>query len=173
MKNVLKWIGIGLGVVVVVASIAVASLVLIADNRLNKTYAVAVESIPIPADPATIERGQHIVTTVCVGCHDENLGGKPVLNAPGFAVINASNLTRGEGGVGNQYKDEDWVRAIRHGVDPDGKSLLLMPAPELFYLRDLDLAAAIAYVKSVPPADNKPCSSHVRWPCLTDTPLSR
>lgn len=46
------------------------------------------------------------------------------------------------------------MRAIRHGVDPDSKSLLLMPAEDFYYFSDADLGAIIAYVKSVPPVDH-------------------
>ncbi len=155
MKKVIKWIGIGLAALLIIIAIAVGSLLVVANARINKTYSVQVESLTIPTDAAAIDHGKHIVTTVCTGCHGANLSGQPVMNAPGFAVIYATNLTSGDGGVGKDYKDEDWVRAIRHGVDPDGKSLFLMPSPELYYLSDADLAAVIAYIKFVPPVDHQ------------------
>jgi len=46
------------------------------------------------------------------------------------------------------------VRAIRHGVAPDGRPLMIMPSHDYTNFSDADLAAVIAYVKSVPPADN-------------------
>lgn len=154
MKKVFKWIGIGLAALVVVIAIAVGVFLFIANARMDKTYSVTVESVPIPTGAAAIAQGKHIVTTVCTGCHGPNLSGQVVMNAPGFAVIYSSNLTKGNGGVGNDYQDEDWVRAIRHGIDPDGKSLFLMPSPELYTLSDADLGAVIAYIKSVPPVDH-------------------
>jgi hypothetical protein len=66
------------------------------------------------------------------------------------ARIVAANLTRGAGGVGGQFSDADWVRAIRHGVGLDGKPLLFMPSQVFAALSDPDLADIIAYVKSVP-----------------------
>jgi len=47
------------------------------------------------------------------------------------------------------------VRAIRHGVDEEGKPLLVMPAQDFYYLSDKDLGAVIAYVRSVPPVNGK------------------
>jgi len=157
MKNSWRWIGIGLGSLVVIVPIVIGALVWFADNKLNRTYAVPVEAISVANDAGTIARGQHIVITVCVTCHGEDLAGGPVLNAPGFAVISAPNLTSGQGGMaGAEYKaDTDWVRAIRHGVDPEGKSLLLMPSEHFYALSDADLGAVIAYVKSVPPVDKE------------------
>jgi mono/diheme cytochrome c family protein len=65
------------------------------------------------------------------------------------------NLTPGAGGVGATNTDEDWVRAIRHGVGHDGRGLILMPSRVWYYLSDDDLADIIAYLKSLPPVDNE------------------
>jgi len=45
----------------------------------------------------------------------------------------------GKYGIGGSYTDADWVRAIRHGVDPDGKPLVLMLSQEFNKLGDADL----------------------------------
>ena len=162
----LRWVGIILGAVIVIVLLSAGALAVSGNARLDRSYSVPVETVAIPTDAASLARGQHIVTTVCVACHTPNLGGAPVINAPGFMVVTASNLTSGQGGVAaDQYKtDADWVRAIRHGVDPDGKSLLLMPAQDFWYLSDADLGAVIAYVKSVPPVDNTPPDTALALP---------
>lgn len=152
----LRRIGIVLGALAALIVVAAGVLLLVGDARVNQTYTVTAEPVAIPADAAGLARGRHIAETVCTACHGANLAGGPVLNAPGFAVINAPNLTAGSGGVADEYKtDADWVRAIRHGVDPDTKSLLLMPSADFYYLSDADLGAVIAYVKSVPAVDNE------------------
>jgi cytochrome c553 len=46
------------------------------------------------------------------------------------------------------------VRTLRHGVKPNGKPAIIMPAHEYYVMSDEDLGAIIAYVKSAPPADN-------------------
>ncbi|HMN31356.1 MAG TPA: hypothetical protein PKE45_24610, partial [Caldilineaceae bacterium] len=83
---------------------------------------------PIPGDAAAIQRGEHIATTIglCKRCHGENLGGKVDFAVPGLVTIPTPNLTSGAGGIGSEYSDEDWVRAIRHGVGRDGRALMLM-----------------------------------------------
>src|SRR5205823_1997506 len=63
-------------------------------------------------------------------------------------------LTSGNGGVGATFKDADWVRTLRHGVDDEGRGLFGMPSVWLQNLSDADLGAVIAYVKSVPAVDN-------------------
>ena len=84
-----------------------------------------------------------------------NLAGRVFLDNPVIGLIATTNLTSGNGGVGNELSDADWVQAIRHGVRPDGKPLLIMPAGEFYYLSDADLGAVIAYIKSLPPVDNE------------------
>jgi mono/diheme cytochrome c family protein len=70
-----------------------------------------------------------------------------------MGLLWASNLTTGEGGIAGSYTDADWDRSIRHGVGPDGKPLMFMPAQEFWPLSDDDLAALIAYYRSKPPVD--------------------
>jgi cytochrome c553 len=46
------------------------------------------------------------------------------------------------------------VRAIRHGITPSGRSVLIMPSLFFDQISQDDLGAMIAYLKSVPPVDN-------------------
>lgn len=122
--------------------------------RLRRTYTVDVERVSIPTGEQAITRGRELVQIgLCTDCHGRNLSGMVSVDDPTLGRIYASNLTSGEGGVGRQYSDADWVRAIRHGIGPDGRSLVVTPAQFYYYLSDEDLGAIIAYIKSVPPAD--------------------
>ena len=69
---------------------------------------------------------------------------------PGLLSIPTPNLTSGAGGVGATNTDEDWVRAIRHGVGHDGRALWVMPSLSFSRLSDEDLGALIAYLESRP-----------------------
>ena len=156
MKKVLKWIGILLGLLVGLIVLTIGVIYAITQARLNKTYSIQVEPISISTDAATIERGQHVaVIRFCTECHGANMAGRMFFDDPVIGRIATTNLTSGKGGVGGELRDEDWVRAIRHGIRPNGKPLLIMPAGEFYYLSDADLGAVIAYVKSLPPVDNE------------------
>jgi len=72
-----------------------------------------------------------------------------------FGYVDAKNLTPGKGGAGTEFKDQDWVRAIRHGVNPEGHSLLVMPATAFWHFSDEDLGAIIVYLKSLPAVDKE------------------
>ncbi len=57
--------------------------------------------------------------------------------------------------MGAAYADADYVGAIRHGVNPQGRGLMIMHADIYHNLSEEDLGALIAYVKGVPPVDQE------------------
>ncbi len=156
MKWLLKWTT-RLVLLLGVAIAAFAGYIYYASGReMSKTYAVSVPSILIPTDATSIARGKYLVTHVsaCVECHDKDLGGKVVIDNFAMGRLVAPNLTRGRGGLGASFSDRDFVRALLHGVRPDGRSVTFMPSAD-FRFNEADLAAIIAYIKSVPPVDRE------------------
>lgn len=157
MRKLLKWVAIILGVLLGIVIVAVAALYFLTNLRFNKKYDVTVETVAVSADPGAIARGKHIAESRgCQDCHGENMAGNVVIDDPAIGLIYGANLTSGKGGHGGDMTDADYVRAIRHGVAPNGKPLIFMPAEEYYYLSDADLGAVIAYIKTVPPVDNDP-----------------
>jgi mono/diheme cytochrome c family protein len=156
MKKILKWIGIVVGVLVGLVVIAAATIYGVTEYRSTRVWNVKVASVTIPTDAASIKWGEHVaVVRGCVDCHGANLGGKVFIEDPAVGRLISVNLTSGKGGIGKTFSDTDLVRAIRHGVDPSGRSVWFMPAQEFYYLSDTDLGALIAYLRSVPPVDNE------------------
>ncbi len=162
MKNVFKWIGIVLGSLIGLLFVAGLVLFLVGNGRLNKKYDFSPSNIAIPTDAASIEYGRHRAETLCQGCHGEDLSGiVDWFSAGPLGTIDSANLTSGEGGVGREFtSDEDYVRAIRHGVDPEGKPIFMPAVISGAHLSDEDLGAIIAYVKSVPPVDRVTTGKH-------------
>jgi len=156
MRKILKWIGIVLGGLLGLLVAAVVVLVIVGGARANKKYDIPVETITIPTDAEAIQRGEHVALIhYCQACHTDSLGGQVFFSVPGLLSIPSPNLTSGLGGVGGFYTEEDWVRAIRHGVGHDGRALWVMPAAGFSHLSDEDLGVLIAYLKSVGPVDNE------------------
>src|SRR6476619_1057633 len=127
IRKILKWIGIVLGSLIGLLILAFTVLYVIGTvkwNRLHGKYDVPVETLTIPTDQASIVRGKHIATIhMCQKCHTDNLGGQTA-GAPVMITLSVPNLTSGAGGVGATNTDEDWVKAIRHGVGHDGRGLV-------------------------------------------------
>lgn len=95
----LKWIGLTLGGLVLVA---LAFLYAASTWRLNASYDMEPDALTIPTDSATVARGRHIaVTRGCADCHGENLGGAAFIDNAMMGRIYGPNLTSGRGGIGN------------------------------------------------------------------------
>lgn len=83
----------------------------------------------------------------CPDCHGEDFGGKVILDHPMLGRWVAPNITRG--GVTKNYKPEDWVRIIRHGVKPNGKPAT-MPSVDTTWLSDQEISDIAAYIMNLP-----------------------
>jgi mono/diheme cytochrome c family protein len=150
--NRTAWLALGL----VLLGAAGVSLLALGSPR-NRIYRPPNDDIPMPSDAASIARGKHLVeaVAVCTICHGENLGGKLAFEDAFLGRGYTANLTSGHGGVGRTYSTADWVRSIRYGVRPDGRGIIFMPSDYFNRISDADLAAMIAYLRSLPPIDNE------------------
>jgi mono/diheme cytochrome c family protein len=156
MQRWLKALGYLLGGGVALILVATAAVYGFSEARYRKQYDVALQPIVIPTDSASLARGSHLVRSFggCIECHGENLAGKVVVDDPALGRLYAPNLTRGKGGIGGARSDADLVRAIRHGVGPTGHPLVVMPSMDYVNFTGGDLAAVVAFVKSLPAVDN-------------------
>ena len=155
MKKVLKWIGIVLAALLGVLVAAFLFLYFSGQSTINRNYDVRVDPVVIPDDAAALERGRHLAEVTCSGCHGEDYAGTRFLDDPALGYIPSANLTAGAGGIAAGYSDEDWVKAVRHGIGKDGKSLVIMPSNATYFYSDEDLGALIAFMKSLPAVDNE------------------
>ncbi|MFA6165895.1 MAG: cytochrome c [Gemmatimonadaceae bacterium] len=163
MRKFLRATAWGIGIVVALLVVAGCGLYFYTQRGIDRKFDIAGHAVTIPTDSLALVRGQHVAAALgkCIDCHGADLGGRQFIDVPPVARLYAANLTRGKGGVGGQLSDLDWERAIRHGVKPDGSGLLFMPSLEFQFLKDEDLAALIAYIKSMPPVDREPAKNSV------------
>ncbi len=126
-------------------------------RRLAAEWRVEPEPLALPApDPELLARGAHVARIRgCRECHGDDLGGGVVIEDWVVGRVVAPNLTAGRGGVG-PLGVSDLLRAIRHGVGRDGRTLLVMPSFEYYHLSDADLAALMVWIRGRPPVDRDP-----------------
>jgi mono/diheme cytochrome c family protein len=163
VKTFLKVIGLVLLVVVALAAIGVSYL------TLRKPAQRAAEAMQVQATPERVARGKYLVNHVgaCFDCHSERTSayGLPVKpgseGARGFiwnerigfpGVLAASNITPdAETGLG-KWTDGEIIRAMREGVDREGKALFpIMPYQHLRNMSDEDAQAIVAYLRTIKP----------------------
>src|SRR5947199_393360 len=82
--RVIAFVVVGLLLVLVVAAVAVYA---ISESKLNRTLRVPPESVAVPTDTTSIQRGQHLAASVatCIDCHGPTLGGKIFVDDPALA----------------------------------------------------------------------------------------
>lgn len=154
MRRIGKVVGVAVLCLVSLVAAAIAGVYGVSSSRLSKRYKVSPVPLGIPIAQGSAERGAHLFATRgCADCHGADLGGAKVVDDPAVGQLFGPNLTKGEGSVTMQYGDEDWVRAIRHGVNPEGRPLVLMPSSEYAELSEQDLADLISFIQSAPPID--------------------
>lgn len=168
MKKLLLWIVV-IGLVVLLAALAYAFVP-------TKTRVLADGPGP---DAALIERGRYLADAGdCTACHTRP-GGKPFAGglpvASPLGNIYSTNITPDKDtGIGS-YSLDDFDRAVRHGIAPDGRTLYpAMPYPSYARITDDDVRALHAYflhgdIAPVKEA-NKPVE--ITWPLSMRWPLA-
>ena len=122
-------------------------------------------------DPSSeaLARGKALVIAGdCAGCHTADpakpfAGGKRI-DTP-FGAIYSPNLTPDrETGLGS-WSDDDFIRAFRTGVAPDGSRYYpAFPYPNFTKLTRQDLTAVRAYLATLGPFRNTRPPPQLRWP---------
>jgi cytochrome c553 len=154
LKKALKWAAI----IVISLLVIVAAFYLLVyfktQSRINKVYSVTLQKLTIPHDSAAYAAGRHVaINRGCLGCHGEDLsGGRAFLDDKSpVGALYAANITAGKGGI--SFTDADWIRALRHGLGKDNKSLWFMPSHEVCHISNQEMAELISYLKQQPAVD--------------------
>lgn len=144
---------LALGILLVLAAGAVVAGLQMADRRMARQVPVQVQPVALRDDAGAVERGKYLFASRgCVDCHGANGAGRVFVDNGSDLRIKGPNITTGPGGVVASYQPVDWVRAIRHGVAPGGRPLMVMPSEDYNRLTDADLGALVAYLRALPPA---------------------
>ena len=137
--------------------IAVAAVGLVACDRKPdeapeveaKLVALTFDGADYKDQAAKVAHGRRLAVVLdCTGCHGDKLQGTNVTaDDPKYGDMNAPNLTLALA----KYNDADIVRLMREGVPKDGRIFWFMPVESYQYLSDSDLAALIAYLRTIKP----------------------
>ena len=139
-------------------------------------------NIKVDMSPARIERGRFLfqVLADCDGCHSQRdfsrFDGPVVPSGRGMGfvfpaemglpgTVVAPNITPDpETGIG-KWTDGEKIRAIREGVDREGRALFpMMPYPNYRKMSDDDVQALVAYLDTLPPVRNPLPRTSLKFP---------
>ncbi len=152
-----RWLKRGGIAIAVLAAFGAAALFAgdqLARHKMQRKVELAVKAVPFRDDAAALERGRYLFASRgCVDCHGAKGNGATFVDDGKGLRIAGPNISPGPGNVVAGYTPEDWVRAIRHGVNPKGHALMVMPSEDYNRLTDEDLAALVAHIRHLPPAE--------------------
>lgn len=168
MRNTLKIVAAALALLAVLAAAAFFTAHWMGGRKLERTVDVRVVPVPYATGAAALKRGKYLYESRgCGECHGLNGAGRVMHEGSGGLYVRSPNITTSPGSVVAAYQEADWVRAIRHGVNPQGRALLIMPSEDYNRLTDSDFAALVAYSRSLPPAVGE--AADVRLPPFVKT----
>jgi cytochrome c553 len=156
-RSILRWTGRAIAAVGLLVLIGAGAVYVASERKLRAQYDTSAPPVTVPTDSASLARGEHLVRNItnCALCHGDDLGGAVYMSSPAIGTMAGPNLTRGRGGVGAEYTDMDYVRAVRRGVRRDGRSMIVMPSEVFTHLSQEDMGAVVAYLKQLPPVDRE------------------
>jgi mono/diheme cytochrome c family protein len=114
----------------------------------QKPAQLTYEGADYKSEAAKIAHGKRLAVVLdCTGCHGTNLQGTNLVDKPENGPMYAPNISLLLG----KYSDAELDRLIRHGVPRDNREFWFMPVESYQFLSDADLAALIAYLRTVKP----------------------
>ncbi len=147
------------GALALLLAAGVAFALVQAERTRTRTVDVAVRAIALPdvPSPEVLARGRHLyLSRGCADCHGADGAGRLFVDEPGGPRIGGPQLAPGARSVVAAYGPADWDRAVRHGVAPTGRPLMVMPSEDYAGLSDEDFVALVAHLKALPPVDGRP-----------------
>lgn len=140
----------------------IASVISVALGSLSSASAVAM-------DASLVQRGRYLaIAGNCASCHTrrggEALAGGAAFKTP-FGTVYSTNITPdAKTGIGN-WTREQFLRALRQGVRPDGEHLYpVFPYTAFTKITAEDATALFAYVRTIPPVSAEARQDELRFP---------
>ena len=146
MRKALRWLGIGLGALAGLLVIAVIAIFALSEWALRDHHEAKAETLAAATPALLADAPRQARILGCVSCQGEGLKGKVMFDVPNVARVYAPNLTQ----IAAKAGDQQLAAAIRQGVGHDGRGLFVMPSPMYSRLSDGEVAALIAWIRSVP-----------------------
>jgi mono/diheme cytochrome c family protein len=163
MRKVIRWFVIGIAVLALAGGALFAAGTWMGERKRERVVDVRVVPVPFATDAASLKQGKYLFESRgCGECHGADGAGRVMIDDPNGLFVRTPNITRGEGGPAASYGEADWVRAIRHGVNPKGHALVVMPSEDYNRFTDADLAAVVAYARNLPPVHGG--AAQIRFP---------
>ena len=137
-----------LGGIAGVAVVALAGIYAVSEWELSTHREAGEPALRVtPTTAMAAEGGRLARINGCRGCHGDDLAGRLFVERFYIGRLSAPNLTR----IMPHYTDQQIADVIRAGVRADGTGVVFMPSHTMVRLADADVAAMIAYFRTLSP----------------------
>jgi mono/diheme cytochrome c family protein len=155
-RTLLKWPGMIVSGLLAALCTLVGVAALVGVYKLEAPRSNPLASVEAAGSAERLARGERLAY-LCASCHSSSgqlpLDGGTENFVAGLGTLIAPNLT--PGGPLKDWSDGEIIRAIREGVDRQGRALLIMPAENFRSMSDDDVQALVAYLRAQPPVDRQ------------------
>ena len=149
MKKALRFLGYGVGGLVCLILVGVTVIYAWSEVILRRHDQAEPEAV-VTAPPQLVAQGERLAHLYgCLACHGKGLTGNAVFDAEPVGDMIAPNLTK----LARQRTDEELTVAIRQGIAPGGRGLIMMPADVRSRMLPEETAALIAWIHTLPVKD--------------------
>ena len=154
-----RYVGGPLSVIVTLVLAAISVVGLLGVYRLYLPHGAPAPVLSVQATPEQLQVAARRANA-CTGCHSTK-GDLPLDGGatnffagggPPLGTLVPPNLT--PGGPLKDWTDGEIIRAIREGLDRDGRALIIMPSDTLHRLSDADVQMLVAYLRSQPASNH-------------------
>jgi len=154
-RRFIRWAG---GVLSGLLTVILTLVVVVSAIGLFKLYGphpVQAFSVSVANTPQQVARGEHIASIICIDCHSPTKqlplsGGRDVGKESPIPIGSLTSFNLTPGGPLNDWSDGEIFRALREGVDQQGRTLIAMSGLPTRWMSDEDIKAVIAYLRSQP-----------------------
>ncbi|MDX1509336.1 MAG: cytochrome c [Woeseiaceae bacterium] len=154
LKKVLSVLFRGLLILLGLAAAAVGAAWFSVGADLARTFEHKGSPVAITADPDVIAEGQRLarIRGCFGGCHGRTVNGEVFAELPGGSRLTAPNLRAAV----DRYTTAELDGLVRHGIRPDGTSLIaVMPSSMFYNLSDDDFSAILSFIMTQPASDDE------------------
>jgi mono/diheme cytochrome c family protein len=155
-RGLVRWPGTIVSGLLAAICMIVAVVALLGVYTLEVPRSNPLADSNVASSPEQLARGEHLAH-LCASCHSSTgrlpLDGGSENFVEGLGTLVAPNLT--PAGPLKGWSDGEIIRAIREGVDRQGRALMIMPAENFRYMSDDDVQALVAYLRSQPSVERQ------------------
>lgn len=149
MKRIARYAGYTLAGLAGFVLLGMLIIYLWSEAILRRHYEAKPQPV-MAAPPVLVAQGYRLARLHgCLSCHGEGLTGNDVIGVPAVGDIVAPNLTK----LAKERSDVELTVAMRQGIAPDGRGLLVMPSAVIARAPPEEMAAIIAWLRTLPVKD--------------------